>query len=102
MGLFDLVEENHGERTATNLLGKLPTFFVSDVTRRRTEETRDGVLLRVLRHIKGDQCVFLAEEEFRKRLGKFGLADTGRTREDERTAGAVRILQSRAGTTNGL
>ena len=35
--LFDLVEQNHGERLATHLFGELTALFVADVSGRGTE-----------------------------------------------------------------
>ena len=41
-----------------------------------------------------DQRVLVAEEEFGERLGQPRLTDTGRAGEDERTTGALRVLQA--------
>ena len=44
--------------------------------------------------------MFVAKEELRQRAGEFGFADTGRAEEDERTARAIRVLQTGPGTAN--
>ena len=41
--------------------------------------------------------VFAAEQEFGQRLGQFGLADTRRAEEDERTNRTARVFQARRG-----
>ncbi len=102
MGLFHFVEQHHGEGTATHLLGQLAAFLVAHVAWRGAEEPGDGVLLRVLGHVQGYQRIFLAEEELRQRLGQLGLAHTGGAGEDERAAGAVRVLQSGTGAADRL
>ncbi len=101
VSLLDLVEEDHGERLAAHLLGELATLLVADVARRRAEEPRDGVLLAELRHVELDQRVLVTEEELGERLGQPGLTDTGGTGEDERTAGALRVLQAGTGASDG-
>src|SRR5690606_35058116 len=102
VGLLDLIEEHDGEWTAANLLGQLSAFFVADVARRGTEQTGNGVLLRVFGHVQGDQCFFFTEQELCQRLGQLSLAYAGWAGEDERAAWAVRILQACTGTADRL
>src|SRR4029079_2523868 len=49
-----------------------------------------------------DHRVLVAEEELRERARKLGLADAGRTEEDERAGRALRILDARAGAADRL
>ena len=102
VGLLDLVEQDHGERLAADLLGELAALFVADVSGRGTEQPRDGVLLHELGHVELDQRVLVAEQELRQRLGQLGLTDTGRAGEDERTTGTLGVLQTGAGTPDRL
>src|SRR5699024_2665825 len=97
MGLLHLVEEDDRERLPADLLRHLTALFVPDVSRRRTEQTRNGVLLRVLRHIEADEGVLIAEEELGQRLGQLGLAYAGGSGEDELTGRPLRILETSAG-----
>lgn len=60
------------------------------------------MLLAELRHVEGDQRVLVTEEELGERLGQLGLTDTGRTGEDERTTGTLRVLQTGTRTTDRL
>ena len=98
VSLLHLVEQDHGEGLAADLLGQLAALIVANVAGRRTEQTGDGVLLLVLGHIQGDERILIAEQELGKCLGKLGLTHTGRAGEDERTTGAARVLQTCAGT----
>ena len=90
-GLFDLVEQDHRERTAPHGFGQLPALFVADVSRRCADQTRDGVLLAVLRHVDADHRAFVVEQITRQRAREFGLADAGGPEEDERADRPVRI-----------
>jgi hypothetical protein len=87
---------------ATHLLGELATLLESDESGRGTEQSRDRVLLAVLRHIEGDQRVLVVEEELGERLGQLGLTDTGRASEDERTGWTLRVLQTGTRAADGL
>src|SRR5215207_3044580 len=100
MRLLDLVEQHHAERLPAHLLGELAALLVTDITRRRTEQPRCGVLLGVLTHVELDQRVLVAEQELGQRLGQLGLADAGRSGEDERSARPLRVLQAGASTTD--
>lgn len=60
------------------------------------------MLLAELRHVEGDQRILVTEEEFGERLGELGLTDTGRTGEDERATGALRVLQTGSRTADRL
>ena len=102
VGLFDLVEQHHAERLAPHGLGELAALFVADVAGRRTDQTADGVLLHVLAHVERDQRVLVAEQELGERLGELGLADAGGPEEDERAAGALRVLQTGTGAADAL
>ena len=54
MSLLNLVEQDDGVGLAPNLLGQLSALLVADVSRRRTDETRDGEFLHILAHIDAD------------------------------------------------
>src|ERR1035438_3147288 len=51
MRLFDLVEKHDRVRMTPHLFGKLPALVVADVSRRRANQARDGVLLHVFGHV---------------------------------------------------
>ena len=58
--------------------------------------------LHVLRHVDAHHRVLVVEEELRERARQLRFSDAGRTHEDERADGAIRIFQSRAGTTHRI
>ena len=99
---LDLVEQNHGERLAADLLGQLAAFLVTDVPGRGAEQPGHGVLLHVLAHVQPDQRILVAEQELGQGLGQLGLADPGRAGEDERAPGSLRVLQPGPGAPDGL
>ena len=49
---------------------------------RRAQESGDGVLLLVPRHVDADEGLLVVEEKLRKRARQFGLSDSGRAQED--------------------
>src|SRR5690606_18566096 len=81
-------------RLAAHLLGELAALLEPDEPGRGSEQARDGVLLAELAHVERDQGALVVEEELRQRLGQLGLSDAGGAREDERAAGALRVLQA--------
>ena len=76
--LFNLVEEHDRVRMTANRFRKLAAFFISDVSRRRSDEARDCVLLHVLGHIYPDDVVLRVEERFGERASQLRLAYAGR------------------------
>src|SRR5690606_19633047 len=102
VGLFDFVEDDNAVRTATNGLGQLTGVLITDIAGRRTDQTSDRVPLHELAHVKLDERVFAAKQEFGQRLGQLGLTNTGRPQEHERTDRTARVLQAGAGAANRL
>ncbi len=88
MRLLDFVEQDDRVRRALHALGELAAFFVAHVSRRRADQLRDRVLLHELRHIEADQRLLAAEHELRQGARDFGLADAGRSEEQEASQSA--------------
>src|SRR5271166_4144059 len=101
MRLLDLIEQHDGVRAAAHRLGELSAFFVADVAWRRADQPRDRVLLHVLGHVDAHQGVSVVENELGQRARQLRLADAGRTQEDERADGPLRVLQAGSGTPDG-
>src|SRR5665213_1101067 len=64
-------------------------------SRRCAEQPRDAVLLAVFRHVDPHHRTLVVEQERGQRTRQLGLADAGRTEEEERAQRAVRIAQTR-------
>src|SRR5258708_1258328 len=101
MRLFDFVEQHDRVRGALHAFGKLSAFFVAYVSRRRTDQLRDRMLLHEFRHVEADQSFFATEHELGERSRDFGLAYAGRPEEQERSDRAVRALQPGAAAADG-
>ncbi len=97
VGLFDLVEEHHGERLATHLLGELATLFVAHVSGGGTEEAGDLVGVVVLAHIYRDEGIIVTKQELGQCLRQLSLTHTGGAGEDKGTGGTLRVFQAGAG-----
>src|SRR5690349_10722567 len=102
MRLLDLVEQDHGIRTTTQRLGELPSFLVPYVPWRCADQSRDGVLLHVFRHVDAHHGVLVIEQEIGERASSLRLSDAGWTEEDERADGPIRILESSARATHRI
>ena len=92
--LLDLVEEDDRVGPAADGLGQLAGLVVADVARRRTDQARDGVALLVLAHVDADERLLVVEQEFGERPRRLGLADAGRTEEQERADRPVRVAEA--------
>ena len=100
--LFDFVEEHHRVRFATHGLGELTAFVITDVSRRGTDEARSREFLLIFAHVDARHHVLVVEEAFGQCLCQFGLTDTRRSEEYERTDGAFRVLESGAAAAHGV
>ena len=101
VSLFDFVEEHDRIGFLPDFFSELATFFIADVSRRGTEQARDGVLFHVLAHVYADEGILVAEEELSEGLCQLCLADAGGTEEDERGRGTVGVFQARASAAYG-
>ena len=88
--LLDFVEQDDGIRRALDAFGQLAAFLVAHVSRRRTDELGDGVLLHELRHIEADERLVGAEEEVGQGARHLRFADAGGAEEEEAADGPMR------------
>src|SRR5688572_12583641 len=102
MRLLNFVEQDHGVRAAADGLGQLPGLVVADISGRRADHARHGVLLLVFRHVDANQRMLVVKQELRERARELRLADAGRAEEDEAAERAIRILQAGPGAANGV
>src|SRR6266567_4564577 len=108
MRLLDFVEQHYRVRCALHALGKLSALFVAYVSRRRTDQLRNRVLLHELGHIEADQSLLDAEHELRERatsvfptpvgprnrnepIGRFGLFRPARLRRIARARAVIAL-----------
>src|SRR5271163_2064014 len=96
MRLLDLVEQDHRVGTASDCLGQLATFVVTDISRRRADEPGDRMLFHVLRHVNANHGMLVVEKEFRQRTRSLCLANSRWSKEKERAYRAIGIAQAGA------
>src|SRR6266852_2422993 len=82
-GFFNLVEEDDTVGTAPHYLGKLTSLFVANVARRRTDQSRDTVLLHVFGHVNAYDGPLVVEQELCQGACQFCLTDAGWSQEHE-------------------
>src|SRR5687768_1278323 len=102
MRLLNFVEQHHGVRAAAHGFGQLAGLVVADISGRRADHARHGVLLLVFRHVDANQRMLVVKQELRERARKLRLAHAGRAEEDEAAQRTIRILQAGPGAANGV
>ena len=95
MRLLDLIEQDDRIWFASYRLGELTTLLIADVSRRRPNQPAHAVLFHILAHVDPDDVFLIVKQRLRQRFGKFGLAHTGRTKEEERPDWTVAVLNPR-------
>ena len=83
-------------------LGQLAALFISDVARRRADQSRDGILFHILGHIDSDHVLLIVEQRLCESLCKLRLADAGGSEEQERADRPRRVLDARLRAHNCL
>ncbi len=81
--LLHLVQQHHRARPSPDGLGELAAVLVPDVPRRCADEAGGGVRLGQLAHVEPDERVARPEEHVGQRASELGLADPGRSEEEE-------------------
>src|SRR5260221_3496319 len=99
---FDFVQEDNAVGPASHSLGQLAALLVAHVAGRRTDQTRDAVLLHVLRHVETNECPLIVEQKFGECPRQLGLPDAGWPQEEETGQGAIGVLQSCPCTTDRI
>ena len=90
MCLFDLVKQDHRIRFAAYFFRQLSRFVITDVTGRRADDARHGVLLHKLGHIEPNECFRRIEKLRGKLLDQLRFAHAGGADKDERRRSAAR------------
>ena len=93
MGLFDLVEQQHGMRFFGHSLSEQTALIKANIARRGPDEAGHRMAFHVLRHIKADQLNAQNEGEL---LGDLGLTNPGWPGEEEGTDRFFGFAKTRA------
>lgn len=99
---FHFIQQDDGIRTTAHRLGQVTALFIADVSRRRTDQTRDGMFLHKLGHIDTHHRVVAIEHKVSQRFTQLGFTDPGWTEEQERTNRPVRIGQPGTAAANSV
>ena len=102
MRFFHFIKKYYRIRFAPYCLGQLAALVIAYISRRRSDQTRYGMLLHVLAHIDTHHIALIIKERIRQRFGELRLTYTGRPQEQERTDRLARILDPCLGTDDGL
>ena len=83
MCFFNLIEQYYTVWFTTNSFCQLAAFFVSNISRRRSDQTRYRIFLHVLTHIDSYHILFVIKQRCCQSFCKFCLTNTGRSKEKE-------------------
>ena len=100
MGLLNLIEKDNRVRFSSDCFCQLSAFFITNISRRRSDQSGHGELLHVFTHIDTHHIVLIIKQILCQCLGKFCLTNTSRAKEQERTNRSVLILDTCLGTDN--
>ena len=79
-----------GRRRTASVTGPPP---IADIAGRSPDKAADGMRLHVLGHVDARRRLVVVEQEMRESPCQLGLADAGRTEEDEAAQRAVRVRE---------
>ena len=68
---------------AAHSLGQLAALLVAHISRRRADQTGDGVLLHIFGHVDADHVLLVVKQRLRQRLGQLRLAHARGAQEQE-------------------
>ena len=83
MRFFHFIQQDDGIRTTTHRFGQVATFFITDISRRRTNQTRHRVFLHKLGHIDTDHRLVAIKHKVCQRLTKLCFPHTRWAEEQE-------------------
>ena len=102
MGFFDFIKQHNRVGASTDLLGQLPPFFKSHISRRSTNQSADIVLLHVFAHVDLDQGILITKHEFRQGFRGQCFSDTGWTGKQKHTGRSTWVFQAAAAASDTL
>ena len=96
MCFFDFVKQQDREGVLFDCICELATGFITNITRRRTEQLLVAVALGIFAHVKTNAAALVPEQKFCQRFGCFRFARTRRTckKQDTLRATVRRTLQA--------
>ena len=98
--LLDFIKQHHAVGPPPHRFGQLPALVVSDVTRRRANQPRHGVLLAILAHVDANHRLFGVKQKLGERLARLGLAHARGPKKQEAANGLVGVRKPRAGASH--
>ena len=92
MSFLDFIKEYDRVRFPTHCLRQLTAFLISNISRRRSDQTGNRIFLHILTHVDPDHVVFIIKKIGRQRLGQLCFSHSGRPQEKEGSNGFCGIL----------
>ncbi len=102
MRLFNFIKQDNSIRTSADCLCELAAFFITDISRRRAEESTHCMLFAIFRHINADESFLVIEHEPGEGFCQLGLSYPGRANKNKGANRSGRIFQPGASAANGI
>src|SRR5438445_5962287 len=101
VSFFDLIQQDHRVRLATYSFRQLTAFFISNISRRRTDQAAHREFLHVFAHVYADERVFRVEHITSQGSCQLGLTDTGGAKEYKGSDRLLGVFQTYTITLDG-
>src|SRR5699024_9953399 len=102
MGLLNLIKKDYRIGFSSYGFCKLSPFFISYISRRRSDQSGHRVFLHIFTHINTDHVLLVIKKCGGQSLSQLCLTYTGRSKEQEGTDRLGRILNTGFGTDNSV
>lgn len=94
VGFLDFVEKDDAVGSSADDFGELTAFFVTDVSRRGTDQAGDGVLFAVFGHVNPHHGAIVVEEKFGEGFGGFSFSDSSGAKEEKTSDWTIGVADS--------
>ena len=96
------IKKDNGVWLLPYFIDQHAAFLISHISRRRSVQQGGGVFFLELGHVETDHGFLVIEQGFRQCFGKFGLAGTGGSQQEEGADGLSRLVHAATGFQDGI
>ena len=102
MCLFNLIKKDNWIWSAAHGLGQLSALFITNISRRRSNQTGHGIFLHIFTHVDTNHIGFIVKQTLGKALCQLGFTNTGRSHKEKWTNRLSRVFNACFGTNNRI
>ena len=97
MSFFDLIKKHNLIGTPSDSFGQGTALIITNIARRRAQQTRDGMFFHIFRHIKTKHGFIIIKQKSCQCFGQLCFAYTCRPQHQKTAKGLVRVVQAGTG-----